>query len=185
MNSNVALSLILLALAVIGIVGGTYWMDTMKQSLPRSQAIEQREEPMPAFSVTTIDGVLVDTDEVKGKPVILNFWATWCPPCVYEFPSLVELAKNNPDIWVIALSSDLEESTIMGFKSKLESQMETPIPFNFLIARDPGQSITEDVFGIYRLPESLLIDRDGMIRHKIAGAIDWTAPAVRTRIAGL
>lgn len=185
MNNNVALSLVLLALTVAGIIGGTFWMDSMQKSLPRSQPMTEREAPMPAFSVTTIDGVMVDTQEVKGKPVVLNFWATWCPPCVYEFPSLIEFARQNPEIWVLALSSDLDETTIMSFKSKIENKMDEPLPFNFLIARDPGQSITEDVFGIYRLPESLLVDSEGMIRHQIAGAIDWTAPAVTSRIAGL
>lgn len=121
----------------------------------------------PDFTVS--DGQkTVTLSQFRGKPVLLNFWATWCPPCVEEVPSLVALQQQVGDkVTIVAVSMDQDESAYKAFTAKHMPGM--------LTVRDPDHKSSSS-YGTFAYPESFLIGRDGKIQRKFIGAVNWTSP---------
>jgi cytochrome c biogenesis protein CcmG, thiol:disulfide interchange protein DsbE len=121
----------------------------------------------PDFTVS--DGQkTVTLSQFRGKPVLLNFWATWCPPCVREVPDLVALQKQIGDkVTILAVSMDEDEAAYKAFTAKNMQGM--------LTVRDPDHK-SSSVYGTFAYPETFLIDRDGKIQRKFIGAVEWTSP---------
>lgn len=106
----------------------------------------------------------------RGHIVVLNFWASWCPPCLEEFPSLMQLQKDMPNIRVVAISFD---KNTQAYKNFLVQNHITGIT----TAVDPtGHTNLE--YGTKRPPESYIINRKGIIVRRIIGPIDWTSPSM-------
>jgi len=134
--------------------------------------------PAPIFTMTDLQGTPLTNETLKGQITLINFWATWCAPCVVEFPRLVELAEQNPDtITLIALSSDQDTDTIKTFIAKKENKPRSP---NMHIVHDKD-ALTGKTFKTFMLPETILIDAQGKIRKKFIGA-DWTVQDIQTSI---
>ena len=111
-------------------------------------------------------------NDFREKTVILNFWATWCAPCVIEMPQLFEIAASRDDIVLIALSSDLNTEALDKFLAKMnQKHLKSG---NIVIALDQKRMITQGTFGTYRLPESIIISPEGKMLRKVVGAVDWT-----------
>ncbi|HZY63160.1 MAG TPA: TlpA disulfide reductase family protein [Edaphobacter sp.] len=122
----------------------------------------------PNFTVS--DGVqTVDLSKFRGHTVILNFWATWCPPCIMELPSLIQLHHMLPDIVIIAISQDEDD--------KVYRQFLTQHHIDFLTVRDPSARV-DRLYGTLQIPESYVIDKNGMLRRKFVSAQDWTMPEI-------
>jgi cytochrome c biogenesis protein CcmG, thiol:disulfide interchange protein DsbE len=121
----------------------------------------------PDFTVS--DGQkTVTLSQLRGKPVLLNFWATWCPPCVEEVPSLVALQRQVGDrVTILAVSMDQDEAAYKSFTAKNMPGM--------LTIRDPEHK-SSSIYGTFAYPESFLIGRDGKIQRKFIGAVNWTSP---------
>lgn len=124
----------------------------------------------PDFTVQDSDR-RVTLSEFRGQVVVLNFWATWCPPCVEEVPSLVEMQRRLKDkgVTVLAVSVDEDEN---AYKDFLKAH-----GVNLLTVRDPTKKTTA-LYGTLKFPETYVIDRDGVVRRKFIGAVDWTEPEV-------
>jgi thiol-disulfide isomerase/thioredoxin len=123
----------------------------------------------PDFSITDSDRT-VRLSQFRGKPVVLNFWATWCPPCVEEMPSLVALQKEMGDkLIILAVSTDHDESAYRKF-----TQKNTP---GLITVRDAKNS-SNALYGTFAFPETYIIDRQGVIRRKFIGAVNWTSPEI-------
>jgi cytochrome c biogenesis protein CcmG, thiol:disulfide interchange protein DsbE len=125
---------------------------------------------------TAPDFTLKDTDKTltlsayRGKPVVLNFWATWCPPCVEEVPSLVALQKQMGDkVTVIAVSADVDDDGYHKFVKKYMPDM--------LTVRD-GNNKSNGLYGTYAFPETFILDRNGVIKRKFVGGVNWTSPEI-------
>lgn len=114
-----------------------------------------------------------------GRPLLLNVWATWCPPCVKELPALDRLAgKLMPDIAVVALSTDDGgEAQVRPFLAKLGVSTLTT-----LYDRD-GRSFQD--FALRGLPTTVLIDADGRLVARLEGMADWDSPAIAAQIRRL
>jgi len=110
----------------------------------------------------------VSLDQYRGKIVVLNFWASWCGPCLEEFPSLVQLQKDMPNIVVLAVAFQTDEPSYRQYLIDNNLSGITTI--------DDVTNHASDVFGTYRPPESYIIDRKGIIRRKVIGPMDWTDP---------
>jgi peroxiredoxin len=121
----------------------------------------------PDFTVN--DGQkTVQLSQLRGKPVLLNFWATWCPPCVQETPELVALQQQMGDkVTILAVSMDVDEAAYTAFTQKR-------MP-GILTVRDPDHK-SSALYGTFAYPETFLIDKDGKIQRKFIGAIQWTSP---------
>jgi thiol-disulfide isomerase/thioredoxin len=122
----------------------------------------------PEFTVS--DGTqTVDLAKLRGRTVVLNFWATWCIPCIEEVPSLVELQQRMPQITVVAISEDEDASAYRQFL--LSNHV------NFVTVRDPSAR-ERKMYGTIKIPESYVIDRGGTLRRKFVSAQDWTSPEI-------
>ena len=129
-------------------------------------------KPAPDFVLKDIHGQSVNLAQFKGKPILLNFWATWCGPCREELPSMQrmhEASKNNGGFHIIAISVD-------RFNMKKVSQYAENLNLTFPILVDPERKIRNAYF-IRGLPTSYLIDSDGKLRGFVSGARNWGSPA--------
>jgi len=124
----------------------------------------------PDFTVQDADRT-VALNQYHGQIVVLNFWATWCPPCVEEMPSLVEMQRRMKakGVTVLAVSIDVDES---AYKLFLKQH-----GVDLLTVRDPKQKVP-DLYGTHGWPETFIIDRNGVMRRKFIGAVDWTDPEI-------
>ncbi|PZP55236.1 MAG: hypothetical protein DI586_07515 [Micavibrio aeruginosavorus] len=128
----------------------------------------------PDFSATDIRGRKVRLSDFKGKIVILHFWATWCPPCVGEFPKLTAMANSfRDDVVVLALSSDSQEKTIRQFIT--QSAPASAKLASFYSVWDENRAVTHDLYQTFSYPETIIIDRNAAMVRKIPGDADWTS----------
>jgi len=126
---------------------------------------------------TIVDGSRsVSLDRYRGKVVVLNFWASWCAPCVEEIPSLNALQSRMPQVVVLGVSTDEDASAYQQFL--------TDHRVTFTTIRD-GTQHSNDLFGTYRFPETYIIDQQGRIRRKFIGPIEWTTPEILEYLSDL
>jgi peroxiredoxin len=126
----------------------------------------------PDFTLPDLDGRMISLSSFKGKVVIVNIWATWCPPCVAETPSLDKLYKMFKDEGLELLAVSVDE----GGKRKVESFMKKK-NLSFPVLLDPEGMITR-LYGTTGVPESFIVRKDGTLDNRIQGAIEWTSPKV-------
>jgi cytochrome c biogenesis protein CcmG, thiol:disulfide interchange protein DsbE len=135
----------------------------------------QAGKPAPDFTVN--DGsTAVRLANYRGKVVLLNFWATWCQPCVAELPSLIQLHHDMPNLVVLGISIDEDPDAYSRFLTRHH--------IDFTTVRDPAQS-SPKLFHTDMWPETYVIDRNGYIRSKYIGAQDWSDPEIRTFLRSL
>jgi cytochrome c biogenesis protein CcmG, thiol:disulfide interchange protein DsbE len=122
----------------------------------------------PEFTIP--DGARsVSLGQFRGKPVVLNFWATWCPPCIQEMPSLVALQKQLGDkVTILAVSEDDDDNAYKQFVKDHNVDL--------LTVRDTKRS--NELYGTFKFPETFVIDKDGKIVRKFIGAQEWTSPEI-------
>jgi len=125
-------------------------------------------EQAPDFELTTLAGEPIRLSELKGKKVILNFWATWCPPCKAEMPHMQNFYEDyaeteNVEIVAVNLTSGDREASVEEFVK--DYGLTFPIPMD--VEGEVGQK-----FQAVTIPTSYIIDTNGMIQHKIVGPMD-------------
>ena len=132
----------------------------------------------PPVELLTPEGAPFSLKQLRGKVVLVNFWATWCEPCITEMPSLQrlrnELAADGFE--VLAVNYQEGPARINGFIQK----MKLTLP----VVRDTDGSVARS-WGARVFPASYLVDRDGNIRHSVIGAADWTSPKMVSTIRTL
>lgn len=148
-------------------------------------------EPAPEFTVQDLDGQPVTLDDYRGKVVLLNIWATWCPPCREEMPSMESLYETigSEDFAILAVSVDaaLGETDASGREgaSKQElARFAQEHGLTFTILHNPSGDI-QDTYQTTGVPESFVIGRDGVIYRRLAGATVWDHPRYLELIEGL
>jgi peroxiredoxin len=124
----------------------------------------------PDFTVQDSDHK-VSLSDFRGQVVVLNFWGSWCPPCIAETPALVQMQRRMKDkgVVVLAVSIDVDDAAYHRFLKDFNMNMVT--------VRD-GDHKSSDLYGTFGWPESYVIDRKGVIRRKFIGAVDWASPEV-------
>lgn len=125
----------------------------------------------PPLTLTTLDGRRVDLQSLSGKVVMVNFWATWCPPCVKEIPSLQRLyaATRGRGLEILAVDVGESEAEMRRFLA------DKPVDFPVLMDSDASALRT---WGVYAFPTTLVLDRGHRIRYAVFGAFDWDASEV-------
>lgn len=122
--------------------------------------------PAPAWKLKDLDGKLVSSDEFKGKVVVVDFWATWCPPCRAEIPGYVDLYKKYGKDRLAIVGVSLDESGPAAVKEFVKK-------FNINYPIVMGDTDVVGAFGgMDAIPTTFLIDRTGQIRDKKVGAMD-------------
>ncbi|MDR0451694.1 MAG: TlpA family protein disulfide reductase [Treponema sp.] len=146
--------------------------ENVRQAFRRAGLPLAREKrPVVDFSLKLVDGKTVTLSALKGKVVFLNFWATWCPPCRAEMPSMEILYRRFRDQGLELLAVDLMEN------GKAVSDFLSDNKLSFPAALDSNGRVGSD-YGIQAIPATFIVDRDGKIILYAAGARNWSAPAV-------
>ena len=124
----------------------------------------------PDFAIQDSDRK-VALNQFRGNVVVLNFWASWCAPCVEEMPSLIQLQQRFKDkgVTVLGVSIDVDGDAYHKFLKDYK--------IDFLTVRDPDQK-TSSLYGSFKWPETYVIDRDGIVRRKFIGAVEWSQPEI-------
>jgi len=128
--------------------------------------------PAPDFTFPGLDGKKVSLSNYKGKVVLVNIWATWCPPCVDEMPSMEKLYRKfkGQNFEILAVSIDEP-----GLKAVAPFMKKSNLTFPALI---DSEGAIKAVYGITGIPESFIVDQQGILIKKIVGPVDWASPAV-------
>ena len=126
-------------------------------------------EPAPNFRLRDLNGHSVALSDLRGKVVLLNFWATWCGPCRVEMPAMEELYRtfSRNDFEILAVSTDAQGASVTR-----PFQQENHLTFPILHDADYRVGLT---YGARSLPMTFMVDRQGIVRHQIFGARDWGA----------
>jgi cytochrome c biogenesis protein CcmG, thiol:disulfide interchange protein DsbE len=132
----------------------------------------------PDFILRDMQGKDIALSSLKGKVVLLNFWATWCPPCKAEMPAMNKLYNEIKarGFEVVAVSTDNSLSTIRDYLAKNR--------VDFPILHDEKKSVSKQ-YRVFSMPTTFLIDRNGTIVEKFYGEYDWTDSDVRKQIEKL
>jgi peroxiredoxin len=131
----------------------------------------------PDFTVQDSDRK-VTLSELRGNVVVLNFWATWCPPCVEELPSLISMQARTKEKGVIVLGVSIDVDADFYHRFLRERNV------NFLTVRDPEQR-TPTMYGTFGWPETYIIDRKGIVRRKLIGPVDWNSREITEFLGAL
>lgn len=133
------------------------------------------DKPAPQFVLG--DGSRsVDLSKLHGRVVVLNLWATFCAPCIEELPSLLALQRQMPDLAVVAVSMDQDPDVYRRFL--VEHHVDV------LTVRDEDQRVNA-LYGTVQIPETYIIDKQGILRRKFIGAQNWTSPEITGYLAKL
>lgn len=152
MARNLYLGLCLLLLATVG---------CSSRALPGRAA--------PDFHLTLQNGQTVSLASYRGRVLVLNFWASWCPPCVEETPALNALAQEFPPskVDVLGVSIDADPVAYQTFLQRYQ--------IHFATARQPDAALMHR-YGTQQIPETYIISPQGEVVRKLVSAADWTAP---------
>jgi cytochrome c biogenesis protein CcmG, thiol:disulfide interchange protein DsbE len=135
-------------------------------SCDRDNRPEQIGKPAPEFALN--DGQRsLDLAKFHGRVVVLNFWASWCAPCIEEMPSLELMQRELPQVQVLAVDSDEDFSTYQSFIASRHVSL--------LTVFDQAQT-SNALYGSFRFPETYIIDKKGVVRRKLIGPQDFTTP---------
>ena len=136
--------------------------------------------PAPGFSVVDLQGTSKSLADYRGKVLLVNIWATWCPPCQQEMPSMKRLREAVPDedfaILAVSVDAPLGERDAFGREGGNLEVFARTMGLTFRILHDPSGKIQE-TYQTTGVPESFVVDRDGLIKKKVAGPTEWDAPA--------
>jgi peroxiredoxin len=111
----------------------------------------------PDFELESLDGELIRLNDLRGRAVLINFWATWCGPCRVEMPDIQEqYVVHSPDLVVLAIDMDESQDTVAPFVEELG--------LTFPVLLDPGGKVNGESYNVRGYPSSFFVDKDGVIR---------------------
>jgi thiol-disulfide isomerase/thioredoxin len=123
----------------------------------------------PDFSYTDINGQAGNLSDHTGKVILLHFWASWCGPCIAEFPDLLTRVESEPDkVVLLAVTVDKMIDPAKEFLTKMPT-----LPANTVIIHDANKAISKNLYGTFQYPETIIINREGFMTDKIIGVGDW------------
>lgn len=149
-----------------------------EQAATSKKAVAEKSQA-PEISVISLDNQQQTLSGLKGKVVLLNFWATWCPPCREEIPSMMKLNSfmAGKPFQMVCVSVD------EGGKKAVEEFFKNS-GFSLPAYTDPSGQAAK-TYGITGVPETFVIDKNGIIVKKVIGGLDWSSPEVVAFLEGL
>ncbi|MCG8392232.1 MAG: TlpA family protein disulfide reductase [Pseudomonadales bacterium] len=130
-----------------------------------TQVLAGEGEPAPDFTLKSLSGKNIKLSELRGTVVLLNFWASWCGPCRTEMPLLDDLYREYRDYGFTVLGVNLDENRDQA------DMLLDKVPVTFPVLFDP-QNRTSETYNVDAMPTTVLIDRNGVVRHHHRGYKD-------------
>jgi peroxiredoxin len=161
-------------LVLLLILGGAAIL-ALRLRQPRSVDVGERA---PDFTLPALNRPALSLHDFGRQVVVLNFWATWCPPCVEETPGLEKFAEQmqTQGVTVLSVSVDQDAAALQTFAAQQH--------LSFPIGRDPDRSVANR-YGTFLFPETYIIDQDGKVAEKLIGPVDWQDPRIITFVQEL
>lgn len=153
------------ALIVVGFLGILVWGMLNKQPITGLSGVTMVNRPAPDFSLTTFEGAKISMEDLRGKPVIINFWASWCPPCRIEAPLLERTWRAYKNRGLIFLGINIQDRKEDALSYIREFDVTYPN------GPDPTGEITID-YGVSGLPVTFFISRKGEVVRRWVGAVE-------------
>ena len=179
---------VLALISVVGVIVGAIWLldgGISASDEPAAGAVRLVDgsgsgvtprigEAAPGFTVERLAGEPLALSDLRGRPVIVNFWASWCPPCRGEMPDLEDLAREQraSGLTVLAVNLDEESAAVQRYATALDLTLS--------IGLDRGGHVST-LYNLVALPTSFFVDRQGVVRDLNIGAL--TARGLRTKVA--
>jgi len=139
---------------------------------PRAVPSMLEAKPAPAFSLVDLDGKTVTLAELRGQPLVLNFWSTWCLPCKQEHPMLQQAQRDNPSVRFLGVLYSDTPVKARAYLKKVGSEYPTLIDENNRVSID---------YGVAGVPETFFVSRAGVVVDKWVGPLSW--PALQAKLA--
>lgn len=137
-------------------------------------------EGAPDFGLPDLLGKQVQLSSFKGKIIVLNFWATWCAPCVTEFPSLLKMAgQMRENVVLVTVAGDERKGDVLAFINTFKGYAK-----NVVHLYDPSGE-TAKLFGTEKLPETYIFNKDMKLVKKVVSSIEWDEPEVLSFLKSL
>ncbi|MCM3386509.1 redoxin domain-containing protein [Ureibacillus chungkukjangi] len=175
---------LVVVMALVVIMLGTYIKDQIEaseaiseQAVSYEMNLDQEEglakgQIAPDFTLKTIAGESVTLSELKGKKVVLNFWATWCPPCKKEMPHLQKYYKEDAkedNVEIIAVNLTHTERSLNAIKTVQQFVESYNLTFPIPLMEEQG---VDKLYQIITIPSTFMIDSEGRIQYHIVGPLD-------------
>lgn len=159
-------------LAALGLCAVGFIVVLILSGRQTGTGVVKNGDTAPGFRLETIDGKTVSLDAFRGKIVLVHFWASWCPPCVDEMPSLEELYRgfSKKGLVVLAVNEDDNAVDVRRFIQKYTLTLPVLVDKNQTVAH---------LYGTYKLPETYVLDAEGIVRMKAIGPREWTSADTR------
>ncbi|MCS7038567.1 MAG: TlpA disulfide reductase family protein [Anaerolineae bacterium] len=169
-----ARTFILMALALLVLGGGWIWWSRVPVASPPTMAQPLAGHPAPDFTLSQVGGGELSLADLRGRPVVLNFWATWCAPCEAEMPELEQAYRRygNAGLVVIGVNQGEDEATVRAYADRLG--------LSFPLVRD-GDTQVGRRYRVEALPTTFFIDREGIIREQVIGQMNTAVLRQRLR----
>ena len=158
-----ALVFVVLVAAILGMLAAGKYLDRTRKHGPLKMVGNVKGVQAPDFDLATLDGRRVKLSDFRGKAVLLNFWATWCPPCKIEMPWFVDLQNQYGKDGLVVLGvamDDTEPPKIAEFAHEMG------VNYQVLLGTD---QVSDDYGNVQYLPTTFYVDRNGIIVDKAAG----------------
>ncbi len=153
---------------IVAVAAASYlYKENSTPSASAPSSLAREGSPAPDFVLSDLQGRQVRLSDYRGKVVLLNFWATWCPPCVEEIPSMERLHQlmKGKDFVMLALNVEPNGPQVVpGFLRNNSATF--PILFD-------DQKVVQKEYGVFRFPETFIIDKQGIIEDNIIGGRNW------------
>jgi cytochrome c biogenesis protein CcmG, thiol:disulfide interchange protein DsbE len=154
-NLSRVITMVILLIASIGILFAVVNFNK------KEVVVLESGKAAPDFTLQTVDGQNVKLSDLKGKVVVVNFWATWCEPCRQEMPAIEKAYEHYKDQGLVVLGVNLKENnvSVKGFAENYH--------LTFPIVMDKDGSVAVDTYKVKPIPTSFFIDRQGILRQKV------------------
>jgi cytochrome c biogenesis protein CcmG/thiol:disulfide interchange protein DsbE len=153
------------AFVIIGFLGLLVWGMLNKQPITGLSGITMVDRPAPAFVLSTFDGNTISLADLRGRPIIINFWASWCPPCRTEAPLIERTwrAYKNRDLNFLGVNIQDRREDALNYMREFD--------ITYPNGPDPTGEITID-YGVSGLPVTFFVSRDGKVVRRWVGALE-------------
>jgi len=153
------------AFIAVGFLGLLVWGMLNKEPITGFSGITMVNRPAPNFTLTTFKGAKISMEDLRGKPVVINFWASWCPPCKIEAPLIERTwrAYKNSDLIFLGVNIQDRKEDALNYMREFE--------ITYPNGADPDGEIAID-YGVSGLPVTFFVARNGMVVRRWVGAIE-------------